>query len=221
MTSEVIEGRSSSTPRPRRTGRRSRPPWTAARGMATSQHVHQQLRKFLQRFLRVGRSGVLSRRRAHVHCPGLDKRVGAGQLVGVAAGPHQEPAVTLGPLVPEQSSIFADCSIFPKAETVALLPCLQKSGLWVLAGLLNTGSQFLVLPPPLCQAGGAVVGPPQAASLLSLGTHRGCCCPPLYPRASLPGVFTECPLPSCTASVHGPCDGSLGSERRWSSSQHL
>ena len=33
-------------------------------------------RKFLQRFLRVGRSGVLSRRRAHIHHPGLDERVG-------------------------------------------------------------------------------------------------------------------------------------------------
>ena len=33
-------------------------------------------RKFLQRFLRVGRSGVLSRRRAHVHYPGLDEPVG-------------------------------------------------------------------------------------------------------------------------------------------------
>lgn len=84
---------------------------------------------------------------------------GAGQLVGVAArSPARSRLSRWGLLVPEQSSLFADCSIFPEAETVALLPCLQKSGLWVLAGLLNTGSQFLVLPPPLCQAGGAVVG---------------------------------------------------------------
>lgn len=109
--------------------------------------------------------------------------------------------------MPEQSSFLADCSIFPEAETFALLPCLQISGLWVLAGLLNTDSHFLVLPPPLCQAGSARArafpGPPPC---LSLGTHRGCCCPLLHPRASLPGVLTECPLPSFTASLHGPCE---------------
>lgn len=53
----------------------------------------------------------------------------AGQPVGVVKKvPHQEPRSRWG-LQPEQSSIFADCSIFPEAETVALLPRLQYLGL--------------------------------------------------------------------------------------------
>lgn len=111
-------------------------------------------RKFLQRFLRVGRSGVLSRRRGcgaggtarlrgappfHVHCrvsghPSVSttqawkSRVGRGQLLFCAQVTRQEPAAMLATPGGQNRVVFLSPVGLARSETSALLPCPWRLG---------------------------------------------------------------------------------------------
>lgn len=139
-------------------------------------------RKFLQRFLRVGRAAVLSRRRGGgaggtacsawgatfplaasgsphcVHDPGLEEQVGRVTHRLCPKVTRQEAAVTLGPLGAGTEQSPHKLFYFSRGKTFALLPCLQASGLWVLAVRPAQASCSSPRHPPLCQAGIAVAG---------------------------------------------------------------
>lgn len=202
-------------------------------------------RKFLQRFLRVGRAAVLSRRRGGgaggtacsawgatfplaatgspqcVHDPGLEERVGRGDSQALPPGHPTGGSCYAGASRCWNGAVSSQTVLFFQRQNLCS-PAVFAS-IWAVGvgRSASTGFSFLALPPSSVpgwhRRGRSLPACPSANT-------EAAACPLLHPRSIFPDLFTECPLPSfhCLNSLFSLCccpfngvSGVTGDERTY------